>query len=235
MNLQRIKEIFEANADEEKGARDTKYMRNLFPHYGVRSQDRDKLFEPLFSKAEVVKPIDWDLVHALWAEPMRECQYIAVWYIHCKREHLTKADIPTLRGLVEKKSWWDTIDGLSIGPFGAIVKKDESVKDIMLEWSCDDNYWIRRIALQHQLYFKDKVDIELLAKIIKNNLGEAERSSPSIDGLNQAQNRAFFINKSIGWVLREYSKTNPDWVRQFMADNKDKMSKLSIREGSKYI
>jgi len=75
----------------------------------------------------------------------------------------------------------------------------------------------------------------LLATIIKNNLGEKERSSPSIDGRNEEQNRAFFINKSIGWVLREYAKTNPDWVRQFIAENKGDMSKLSIREGGKHL
>ena len=234
MTLQEILKIFEANADAEKGVRDEKYMRGLFPHYGVRAGDRDKLFAPLFSKKEQVNPIDWGLVHALWAEPMRECQYIAVWYIWCKRQHLTRADLPTLRALIEEKPWWDTIDGLS-GTFGDIVKRDESVKDVMLDWSKDGNYWIRRIALQHQLQFKDKTDSVLLGKIITNNFGEAERSAPSSDGRNEAQNQAFFINKSIGWVLREYSKTNPAWVREFVDKNRGKMSKLSIREGSKYI
>jgi len=235
MTLQEIKQVFEANADAEKGKRDEKYMRGLFLHYGVRSQDRDRLFAALFSKAEAVLPIDWDLVFGLWAEAMRECQYIAVWYIHCKRHHLTKVDIAMLKKLIETKPWWDTIDGLSIGPVGDMVKRDSSLKETMLEWSRDENYWIRRTALQHQLYFKDKVDTELLARIIKNNFGEAERSSPSVDGRNEAQNRAFFINKSIGWVLREYSKTDAEWVRRFIADNKERMSKLSIREASKYI
>jgi len=232
MTLQQIIEIFEANADAEKGKRDEQYMRGLFPHYGVRAGDRDKLFAPLFKKKD--EPIDWGLVHALWAEPMRECQYIAVWYMFCKKHHLTKADIPTLRKFVETKSWWDTIDGMS-GMFGDIVMRDESVKQAMLEWSMDDNFWIRRIALQHQLYHKAKTDTALLEKIIINNLGEKERSAPSADGLNEEQNRAFFINKSIGWVLREYSKTDADWVRNFINENRDKMSKLSIREGSKYI
>lgn len=105
----------------------------------------------------------------------------------------------------------------------------------MLNWSTDTNYWIRRIALQHQLYFRGKTDTELLAKIIKNNLGEAERSSPSADGKNEEQNRALFINKSIGWVLREYSKTDADWVRKFVEDNKDEMAKLSVREALKWL
>ena len=53
-----------------------------------------------------------------------------------------------------------------------------------------------------------------------------------INNLNQKE---FFINKAIGWALRDYSKTNPEWVRTFIENNKEKMSKLSIKEGSKYI
>lgn len=232
MNLQQIKEIFEKHADPEKGERDKQYMRNLFPHYGVRAGDRDKLFKPLWDAKN--EPIDWQLVFDLWAEPMREMQYIAVWYIHTRKNQLTKADIPTLKKLVQQKPWWDTIDGLCT-LFGDMTQRDESVKQIMLDWSKDEDFWIRRIAIQHQLYLKGKTDTQLLAEIIKNNLGEKERSAPSADGLNQEQNRAFFINKGIGWALREYAKTSPDWVRKFVNDNNENMAKLTIREATKHI
>ena len=66
---------------------------------------------------------------------------------------------------------------------------------------------------------KEKTNTELLSEIIENNLNGTE----------------FFINKAIGWALRDYSKTNPDWVTDFIEKNKDKMSKLSIKEASKYI
>ncbi len=89
----------------------------------------------------------------------------------------------------------------------------------MLTWSLDEDIWLRRIAIDHQLPRKEKTNTTLLEKIILNNLGSDE----------------FFINKAIGWSLREYSKTNPDWVINFIKNNKNKMSKLSIREGSKYI
>ena len=45
----------------------------------------------------------------------------------------------------------------------------------------------------------------------------------------------FFINKANGWALRQYSKTNPDWVREFIATHESEMTPLSIREGSKYV
>ena len=89
----------------------------------------------------------------------------------------------------------------------------------MLKWSTDKDFWVRRIAIDHQICRKDKTNTELLEKILLNNFGSS----------------AFFINKAIGWSLRDYSKTNPDWVRNFVETHKDKMNKLSIREASKYI
>lgn len=43
------------------------------------------------------------------------------------------------------------------------------------------------------------------------------------------------INKAIGWALRDYSKTNGKWVEDFINRYRDKMTLLSIKEGSKYI
>ena len=89
----------------------------------------------------------------------------------------------------------------------------------MLVWSQDDNFWIRRLAIDHQLGFKLETDADLLAQIIQNNLGSDE----------------FFINKAIGWSLREYSKVAPDWVRDFIEASGDELNSLSIREGLKVL
>ena len=89
----------------------------------------------------------------------------------------------------------------------------------MLEWSKDNDIWVRRVAIDHQLGRKEKTNTVLLEKILVNNFGSDE----------------LFINKAIGWALRDYSKTNPEWVREFINKYKDKMSNLSIREASKYI
>jgi 3-methyladenine DNA glycosylase AlkD len=89
----------------------------------------------------------------------------------------------------------------------------------MLAWSTDEDFWLRRITIDHQLCRKDKTNTELLERILINNFGSSE----------------FFINKAIGWGLRDYSKTNPQWVKTFIEKYKDKMNKLSIKEASKYI
>ena len=86
----------------------------------------------------------------------------------------------------------------------------------MLEWSKNEDIWLRRLAIDHQIGRKDKTNTELLTAIILNNLGSDE----------------FFINKAIGWSLRKYAKTNQQWVRQFLADYQHQLSALSYREAS---
>ncbi|HEL1708593.1 TPA: DNA alkylation repair protein, partial [Streptococcus suis] len=128
------------------------------------------------------------------------------------------ADLPRLKKLAQTKSWWDSIDGLD-KLVGKIVLDNPEAKQTVLEWSLDADFWLRRIAIDHQLLQKEKTDTELLEKILVNNLNQTE----------------FFINKAIGWSLRDYSKTNPEWVRTFLDTYRSQMAGLSIREASKYI
>ena len=134
------------------------------------------------------------------------------------KQYVSYDDIPKIKEYIVNKSWWDTIDFLC-KVIGDIELRDLRVKDLMLEWSKDDNIWIKRTAIEHQLNLKEKTDYELLEKIIINCFGTDE----------------FFINKAIGWALREYSKTNPNWVKNFINKYKSKMNDLSIKEASKYI
>ena len=134
------------------------------------------------------------------------------------QKFLKREDISRLKYLIVTKSWWDTIDLLA-KVVGSLIIRIEGYDQIMLEWSKDSNIWLRRVAILYQLSLKDKVDKQVLDKILVNNLGDSE----------------FFINKAVGWALRDYSKYNPEWVREFIKKNKDNMANLSIREASKYI
>ena len=131
---------------------------------------------------------------------------------------LVEDDISKLKELVLTKSWWDTVDILD-KVIGSIIYNNKNLYPIILEWSKDDNIWLRRVAIDHQLLRKEKTDTDLLEKILVNNLNYTE----------------FFINKAIGWSLRDYSKTNPQWVKDFIEKYKNNMASLSIREASKYI
>ncbi len=135
------------------------------------------------------------------------------------KKFTTLADLPKLKKLVITKSWWETVDTLVKVFTDLYLRYPSEMTPIMLTWSEDSNLWVKRVALEFQLLLKKQTDTELLAKIIINNLGSDE----------------FFINKAIGWALRDYSKTDSKWVAGFIATYRNELPALSIREGSKYL
>ena len=213
-----IKKLFEQNEDKENAIAMAKYMRNLFEFYGLATPKRKKLYKDFLKEEKKNKKVDWDFLDKCYLDSHREFQYLVSDYLITMNDYLTYDDIPKIKKYVKTKQWWDTIDFLD-RVIGEIGLKDNRVDDLMLEWSCDNDFWVRRIAIDHQLCRKEKTNTELLEKILVNNFGSDE----------------FFINKAIGWALRDYSKTNPLWVREFLSKYKDKMSNLSIKEASKYI
>ncbi|MDR0248248.1 MAG: DNA alkylation repair protein [Oscillospiraceae bacterium] len=210
-----IFETLRAAANPEQAVKMSAYMRDQFAFLGIPTPQRKKLSRD-FLKAQ--KSIDWEFIFKCWSQPEREFQYLAMDCLSLVSSMFTPSEIPKLRELAITKSWWDTVDGLDV-IVGAVALRYPEVNDTLLEWSADDNFWLRRLAIDHQLLRKEKTDTQLLEKILVNNFGQTE----------------FFINKAIGWALRDYSKTNPDWAREFIGKHKDIMSPLSVREGSKYL
>nr|WP_314114224.1 DNA alkylation repair protein [uncultured Leptotrichia sp.] len=218
MDFNKLYEEMIQHKNEEQAQKMSKYMLNKFEYIGIKTPERREIFKSFFKEYKNEEKIDWEFVNKCWENKYREFQYIAADYLKNMKDKLTIDDIPKFKQLILKKSWWDTIDNLDM-TIGALALKDSNVNKILLEWSIDENIWLRRIAIDHQLLRKEKTNTELLEKILKNNLGQAE----------------FFINKAIGWALRDYSKTNPEWVKNFIEKNKEKMAKLSIKEASKYL
>ena len=143
---------------------------------------------------------------------------MAANYLKAMQSYLKDSDLPKLEQLVVTKSWWDTVDILD-RVVGSLVYDKPELEKIILQWSLSDNIWLRRVAIDHQLLRKENTNVQLMEKILLNNLDRTE----------------FFINKAIGWALRDYSKTNPTWVAGFIEKNKERMADLSIKEASKYL
>ena len=208
----------EENRNELLAESMSKYMQDKFRFLGVRGATRTEIYKKYFPDARKTKTIDWEFVENCWNKEEREFQYVVVYYLKAMQKFLKREDISRLKYLIVTKSWWDTIDLLA-KVVGSLIIRIEGYDQIMLEWSKDSNIWLRRVAILYQLSLKDKVDKQVLDKILVNNLGDSE----------------FFINKAVGWALRDYSKYNPEWVREFIKKNKENMANLSIREASKYI
>ena len=214
----KIKQEFEKQEDKENAITMSKYMRNLFDFYGIPTPKRKEIYKDFIKEEKRKKIINWEFLDKCYEDDHREFQYLVSDYLQTMKQYASYEDISKIKNYILTKSWWDTIDFLC-RVIGDIGLRDSRVSDLMLKWSKDSNIWIKRTAIEHQLSLKEKTNKELLEQIIVNSFGTNE----------------FFINKAIGWSLREYSKTNPEWVRSFIDKYKDKMHSLSIKEGSKYI
>ena len=217
MTLNDIFAEFKKLKNDKKAIEMSAYMKNQFAFLGISASQRKEIENKIF-KSVAKENIDFKFTDKCYKNKYREFQYTAIDYLNFKKEYLNISHIEILKNYILTKSWWDTIDHLD-KIVGDIALRDERVNEILLNWSLDENIWLRRVAIDHQILRKEKTNAELLEKIIINNFNQKE----------------FFINKAIGWSLRDYSKTNPKWVRDFIKRHKNSMNNLSIREASKYI
>lgn len=216
--IERISALFEANKDAQQASSMSRYMRDQFPFYGIPAPLRRKLYRPFLREEKKGRQIDWAFLDACMAAECREFQYLVYDYLLALNDFVIFADMPKLKCYAQTKPWWDTIDFLD-QVIGNLSLRDERAKAVMREWAHADDIWLRRIAIDHQLGHKEKTDTALLEEIIASNLGSDE----------------FFINKAIGWSLRDYARHDPDWVRAFLRRYSGQMSALSIREASRHL
>ncbi len=194
-------------------------MKNNFPFLGIKSQNRRELQKPFLNKLIKEKEINWPFVFDCFEQPEREFQYAALDYLDKVKKRIPEHDIVIIEQLIQTKSWWDSVDSFD-QVVGAMVLNFPELKNSHIrKWISGDNIWLKRVSIDFQLLMKEKTDSSILAEAILANLGTKE----------------FFINKAIGWSLRDYSKTNKSWVREFIEENKQKLNTLSVREGSKYL
>jgi 3-methyladenine DNA glycosylase AlkD len=209
--------LFYKQKNPEQARAMENYMKDNFPFLGIKKPARAALQSDFLKQTKKSSSIDWALVYMLWNLPEREFQYFALDYLLNLKKLLQTEDITKLEVLITKKPWWDTIDLIATLVGLLCTKYPELIKSHILGWSKDQDIWLVRTTILFQLKYKDKTNTELLSTIINHNCDTKE----------------FFINKAIGWVLREYSKTNPEWVRQFLESTP--LHPLSVREGSKYL
>ncbi|MDN6717699.1 MAG: DNA alkylation repair protein, partial [Lactococcus lactis] len=227
-------EEFRQYKNEENAEKQAAYLRHQFEFIGLKTPERRLLAKDFLKEKKGDKQIDWELVFEFWNLPEREFQYLALDYLHQMKKWLIFDDMEKIKKLTVSKSWWDTVDALDelVGHLLLTGRKQatendstayEQVKTLVKEWAQAENFWIRRIAIDCQLSFKNQTDLELLSYNIEKNL------------LGSSFADEFFITKAIGWALRDLAKTNSAWVIKFIEEHENKMAKLSIREASKHL
>lgn len=211
-----IFETLKANANPEKAAGMSAYLKDQFKFLGIQKPERERLTREFLKQKKKEQGVDWAFAEACYERPEREFHYLAVDYVLLVSDRLMPDDLARIESLITRNSWWDTVDMYNV-PIGRMFLKYPQMSETIKQWMTSDNMWLRRMSIIFQLHLKKDTDTGLLKEAIESNLGSKE----------------FFINKAIGWALREYSKTDPEWVRAFIKSHE--LAPLSVREASKYI
>jgi 3-methyladenine DNA glycosylase AlkD len=213
-----LKTLLKQNANVAQAGPMKKYMRDQFEYLGVKSPQLKLLFRQAIKEHGLPSLEESDaVIHELWELPEREYQYLAISFMERLEKKLPSNAIKTLEYMIVNKSWWDTVDNIS-HIVGIHFKRYPDVREKYLpKWRAAGNFWLRRTAILFQLDYKQETDFDLLKDIIQENLGSKE----------------FFINKAIGWSLRQYARLDPNAVKKFV--DATPLHPLSRREAMKHL
>ena len=216
-----LRKRFQVLGDKNQAVKMAAYMKNIAPFFGVSSVPRKTIFREWKETLPKDQSYDerWELVFLLWEQEEREFQYVAVdWVNSWNKKKIQKEDLKNLQLIIKSKSWWDTVDLLASNFLSNfIIKFPELTMEIIENWSDTSDFWLHRSTLIFQLKYKQKTNLVLLSNQISRF----------------KSNKEFFIQKAIGWSLREVSKWNPEWVKNEVEIQE--LTGLANREASKYL
>jgi 3-methyladenine DNA glycosylase AlkD len=214
-----LKNLFRNHANPANALPMQKYMRYQFPFLGIKTPERQALLRQFLKEHPLDEAQVAEVARGLWLLPEREFHYVAMdLLLKLKKRGWYQDDLGLLEELIIQKSWWDTVDVLAprmVGPY--VQQYPQEGRQALDRWIESDNKWLRRSSLIHQLRFKEKTDEKLLYDYI----------------LKCRDSKEFFIQKAIGWALREYAKTNPESVLRFV--ELTDLPALSRREALKHL
>ncbi len=199
------------------------YMRDQFEFLGVPTPQRRLAARPL------LRTLDGADAHtllqyagALWQLPQREYQYVAIDLLALHWKELGPQHVADLLALAQQRAWWDSVDGLA-AIVGDVLMAEKArgheahqSMDTALE---HPSLWVRRIAMLHQLGWRKATDARRLFAY----------------ALVLAPEKEFFIQKAVGWALRDYARHDPQAVRRFLDASRDRLPALSYREAAKHL
>ncbi|HYK72823.1 MAG TPA: DNA alkylation repair protein [Pseudoneobacillus sp.] len=215
----KLHEILLDYRNEEEAVKMQKYMRDQFEYIGLRAPGMRSAFKAYVAENGLPKHEELhEVIQELWSYPERELQMAGLYLLDRMKKQFIEDDIKLLESIIQKKSWWDTVDHIAKHHVGYFFQKyPEMIRPTVDKWITSENLWLMRSCILFQLGYKNETDAKLLAEMI-------ERTKYYKD---------FFIEKAIGWALREYARSNPEFVREFVETHS--LPKLSVREALKHL
>ncbi len=207
--------------DPEKAGPMAAYLKTDMPFYGVQKKGRVEVLRAIKKNLSIDSNDDYrKAVLELWAQPHREEKYMAIAIAKEYTHYLDHENIDLYRKLIVEGAWWDFVDDVAIKCVGIVHRDQRDEMAAVIEaWIEDDDMWLRRTALISPIKHKAETDYATLFDHC----------------LRRAHETEFFIRKAIGWTLREYAKTEPERVRAFLIENREKWSGLTLREAGKHL
>lgn len=226
--IEAIRAALAEAGDPERAAGQQRYMKSAMPYRGLTSPVLTATLRPILSDSAYRLPdrATWEVtVRELWdGAAYREERYAAL-ALAGHRHYRDFRDVDTLtlhEHLVRTGAWWDLVDDIATHHVAPVLLAErEAATPIVHAWAVADDLWVRRTAILSQLPAKAATDRVLLAHCLEANLPGSEFGAE------------FFIRKAIGWALREFGKTDPEWVLGFVAGHE--LSPLSRREALKHL
>ena len=210
-------------ADPIRAPQQQRYMKSEMPYLGVTVPECRRIAGSVFRMLPLTTADAWETaILALWrAAAYREERYAAIELLNFPRyaKWIAPERVPLMEELIVTGAWWDYVDAIAGRALGVLLAEyPEPTGALLRGWAVSDNIWKRRSAILAQLRSRRATDTQLLSDVIEPSIGEAE----------------FFLRKGIGWALREYSKTDPEWVMAFL-DAHAGLSRLSRREALRHL
>jgi 3-methyladenine DNA glycosylase AlkD len=213
-----LENAFKQNENPENAFAMAKYMKNNFPFFGIKTEERRRIFKEIWkeNKQEVTANAR-AIALELYRKPEREFQYCAIEILIKElKGNYKKEDIQLIQKLIMNNSWWDSVDTIAKYILGEyLIEFPLETKNVITRFSRSENIWLNRSAILFQLGYKEKTSADLLFS----------------ECLKHSHSKEFFIQKAIGWALREYAKSNPEDVQEFVKTNT--LKPLSKKEALK--
>jgi 3-methyladenine DNA glycosylase AlkD len=195
-------------------------MKNNFQFFGIKTEERRRIFKTIWSENQKeVSDNPREISLFLYSKKERELHYCALEILIKKlKNNYIKEDIQLIEKLITNSSWWDSVDVIAkfiLGDY--LLQFPRETAAVINRFSNSENMWLNRSAILFQLGYKQKTNFDILKSVCEKHKTSTE----------------FFIQKAIGWALREYAKTNPEAVKDFVSISN--LKKLSEKEALKNI
>ncbi|WP_042434606.1 DNA alkylation repair protein [Streptacidiphilus anmyonensis] len=209
-------------ADPLRADQQRAYLHSDLSHLGVRVPDLRRCVTATRHRLGAVSAAQvLALAQELWsadgsAQPVYDHRRAVVEILVQYAPTLAAAQLEQVEAVLRQCSTWALVDPLAVHCAGAVLLRDPAAGAALDRWINDPDFWLRRSALL------------ALLPAIRAGRPDIPRLARYCDAL--VDEREFFLRKALGWVLRETSTRDPQFVTDWLDRHGSRVAPLTRRE-----